>query len=69
MLPSKARRELKEIIARDYGVMISDDQAEELGVSLLRITRVGLAALARANDQRSLVQARESNSLESKTSG
>ena len=52
MLPSKALHELKELIARDYGVLISDDQAQELGVSVLRLTRVALAVRARELDSR-----------------
>ncbi|HUD02498.1 MAG TPA: hypothetical protein VMR46_00555 [Candidatus Paceibacterota bacterium] len=68
MLHKKALHELKEIMARDYGVRISDDQAEELGVSLLRLTRIGLAALARASEQKTFVQARDGNSLGAKTS-
>lgn len=68
MLPAKALQELKRIIARDYGVAISDDQAQELGITLLRLTRVGLSALARANAQTAFVQAREENSLGAKTS-
>lgn len=68
MLPSKASQQLKEIIARDYGVAISDDQAQELGVSLLRLTRVGLAALARANDQKVARSGEGESSLEPKTS-
>ena len=64
----KAKNELREIIRRDYGSSITDEQADELGFSLLRLTRIALAALARASDQESLVQARDSNTLGAKTS-
>lgn len=64
----KALHELKEIMHRDYGVSISDNQAEELGTALLRITRVAVAVLARAEERSSSVQAREGISLDPKTS-
>jgi hypothetical protein len=48
----KAIKELKEIIARDSGISIDDDQANELGVALLRLTRVSVAALARADERK-----------------
>ncbi len=67
MLSQKALHELKEIIAQDYGAAISDDQAKELGTTLLRLTRVGLSALARANAQKALAAAREEHSLGAKT--
>lgn len=52
MLDKKAKDELKQIIKTDYGRDITDEQAEELGISLLRLTRVGLAALARSYDEK-----------------
>jgi hypothetical protein len=63
VISNNALKEFKEIILRDYGVSLSDDQAKELGVSLLRLTRVGLSALARANAKTALVQAREETLL------
>lgn len=51
MISSKALKEFKEIILHDYGVSITDDQAQELAVTLLRITRVGLSSLARAKSR------------------
>jgi hypothetical protein len=39
---------LREIVRRDYGVALTDEQAMDLGLSLLRLTRVALAASARA---------------------
>ena len=52
MLSKKAKDELKQIIKKDYGSDLTDDQAEELGVSLLRLTRVGLSSLARDIDEK-----------------
>jgi hypothetical protein len=66
MLSQEATKNLKEIIRRDRGVSLSDAEAEKLGVSLLRLTRLAVAALARA-DEDSSVQAREENSLGAKT--
>lgn len=51
MMSKKAKDELRQIIKTDYGRDITDDQTEELGVSLLRLTRVSLAALARDYDK------------------
>ncbi len=56
--------ELKIIINQDYGIDISDEQANELGSSLLSLTKLSVLALARADEKDSSVQAREKNSLE-----
>ena len=48
-LPNKAIKELQEILKKDYGQIVSKEDADELGHTLLRLTRVGLAALARAS--------------------
>jgi hypothetical protein len=63
----KVLDDLKEIIHRDYGVFLTDNQAEQLGLSLLRLTRLSLSALARAEERRSSAQARECSSLEPNT--
>jgi hypothetical protein len=55
MLSKKAKDDFKKIIKKDYGKDLIDDQAEELGVSLLRLTRVGLSALARDLDKKKSV--------------
>lgn len=68
-LKKQSLQELRDIVAKDYGVVLTDENASEFGVDLLRLTRVGLAALARAGDKRSSAEARESASLESNTSG
>ena len=46
-LKSTTIRELQEILKADYGVVLSHSDANEMGISLLRITRVALSALAR----------------------
>lgn len=51
MLSKEAGEQLKKIVLRDYGEVLSDDQVQELGSSLLRLTRVGVVALARAKDK------------------
>lgn len=47
ILSPKSIRELKEILVKDYGQHISDDEAQQLGTSLLRIYRLASRALAR----------------------
>ena len=51
MLPKKATDELKAILKSDYGQDISTEQAEGLGTSLLRLTKVSLGVLARQHDK------------------
>ncbi|MDO8742155.1 MAG: hypothetical protein Q7J45_01275 [bacterium] len=53
---------------RDYGVSVSNDQANELGVSLLRLARLARTALARGEERVSSVQARGEILLDPKTS-
>lgn len=50
-LSNSAINDLKKIMKKDYGKDITDEEAQELGVSLLRLTRVGLSATARAIDK------------------
>ena len=45
--------ELKTIIKKDYGVSISDIQAKELGYSLLRLSKLAVVALLRADKNKS----------------
>jgi hypothetical protein len=45
---------LKQIVRRDYGFALSDDEAESFGLSLLRITRLAKGAFNRVEDNRSL---------------
>lgn len=59
-LSKQAIEEFKKIIKKDYGKDITDEEAQELGVSLLRLTRVGLSATARAIDKEN-VKAKKEN--------
>ena len=47
-LSDRSIKELQEIIKRDYGQTLSEEEANELGTSLLRLTRLALTAQARA---------------------
>lgn len=68
-LKQKTIEELKEIMAKDYGTSLSDEQASEFGTAMLRLTRLATTALARADEKKSSsIQAREENSLGAKTS-
>lgn len=67
-LKTQTIKELKQIVEKDYGVLLSDDEAKELGVSILKLTRLGLTALARADEKKnSPVPARVSCTLEQNT--
>jgi hypothetical protein len=68
VLSDKARTDLQQIMRRDYGVSVSNDQANELGVSLLRLARLARTALARGEERVSSVQARGEILLDPKTS-
>lgn len=68
MLTQEAKKQLITIMERDYKVTLTDEQAEELGVALLRLTRVALTALARDEDQKSKVLASAEIALDPKTS-
>jgi hypothetical protein len=68
VLSEKARTNLQQIMHRDYGVSIDENQANELGVSLLRLARLARTALARAEESASSVQARGEIFLNPKTS-
>lgn len=61
------KENLKKIIHQDYGVELSDEQANELGYSLLRLTRLTGIAFTRAEEKNSSVQARERNPLGANT--
>jgi len=54
----KAIQELKEIMFRDYGATLTDEEAQGLGLSLLRISKLASVALARA-DEKELVHSSE----------
>lgn len=54
----KTIQELKEIMFRDYGATLTDEEAQGLGLSLLRISKLASVALARA-DEKNLVHSSE----------
>ena len=41
-LSDRSIKELREIIKRDYGQILSEDEVNELGTSLLRLTKLAL---------------------------
>ncbi len=47
-LKKRTIEELQKIIKRDYGQILSEKDANEFGISLLCLTRLGLTACARA---------------------
>jgi hypothetical protein len=53
MLTRKALDELRRILKADYGrENLSDEEVEELGTSLLRLTKISLQALGRRNEEK-----------------
>jgi hypothetical protein len=46
-LKSKTIKELQRIVKKDYGAEISEEHADVLGMSLLRLARLALTALSR----------------------
>jgi hypothetical protein len=57
--------ELKKIISKDYGADISNEQANNLGSSLLHLTNLSIITLARADERSSSSQARYNISKDS----
>ncbi|MFA5232737.1 MAG: hypothetical protein WC410_03665 [Candidatus Paceibacterota bacterium] len=55
-LKSQTISELKQIVEKDYGILLSGDETKQIALSLLRLTRLGLAATARADEQKSRTQ-------------
>jgi len=47
-LKKRTIQDLQKIIKRDYGQSLSEEEANEFGISILRLTRLGLTAQARA---------------------
>jgi len=60
-LKKQTIEELKKIIKQDYGVLINDDEAIEIGSSLLKLTRLALVALARADEKKRLASSGKNN--------
>ena len=50
-LKAKILEEFKLIIQRDYGISLADEDANLLGTSLLRLSRLAIAAIDRAEDK------------------
>ena len=46
-LKKRTIQDLQRIIKRDYGQNLSEEEANEFGISILRLTRLGLTAQAR----------------------
>lgn len=46
-LQNKSIKELKGILRKDYNVDLTEEQAQNLGISLLKLTRLVITALAR----------------------
>lgn len=67
-LKSKSIKTLQEIVQRDYGTSLSDAEAQDFGVSLLRLSRLARVALARADERGSSTQARGRHPFGAKTS-
>src|SRR5438552_17490618 len=47
---SKAISELKEIMIRDCGALCTDDELQDLGISLLRLSKIAVLAIARQKE-------------------
>ena len=64
-LQKHAITELRKIVLEDYDFDANDQEANELGCSLLRLARVANVALARADEKRgSSAEARGSSPLQ-----
>ncbi len=50
-LKAESLKELKIIIQRDYGVDLADEDANQLGSSLLKLSRLAVAALDKAGEK------------------
>jgi hypothetical protein len=61
-LRQKTTDELKRIIEKDYHVSITDAHAKVLGLSLLRLARLAMIALARAEEKKQNENSKLSNS-------
>ena len=65
-LKPKATQELKEIMLRDYGATLTDEEAQELGLSLLRVSKLASIALARADEKELVPSSERKTSSQSK---
>lgn len=56
-LKKNTTEKLKTIVEKDYGVLLTDEQANEFGGILLRLTRLGLSnAISKRSMQSELLQ-------------
>lgn len=67
-LKGQTLKELQKIIEKDYGILLSDEEAEEFGISFLKITKTALNAFARVDKKNLSIPARVNCTLEPKTS-
>lgn len=65
-LSKKQIETLKEIMLRDYGVHLTDEEAQGLGVSLLRVSKLASVALARADEKKLVHSSERKTSSQSK---
>ena len=50
-LKKQTIQELKEIMTKDYGQSLSEEELIAIGTTLLRLTRLATTALARSNEK------------------
>ena len=67
-LKKKTIENLKEIIKKDYDVLLNDEEINKLGISLLRLSKIASVAFARVDEKNSSIQARGRHPLGAKTS-
>jgi len=53
-LKPQGLKKLKRIVEQDYGVVLSDTEAEQFGFSLLKITRLAMNAFNRGEENHSM---------------
>lgn len=66
ILNNKQINTLKEIMSRDYGTVLTDEEAQGFGVSLLRVSKLASVALARADENRLVHSSERKTSSQSK---
>ena len=55
MFKAESLAALRDIVRQDYRVDLSDEEAEQLGLSLLKITRLAMTAFNRAEDRVAII--------------
>ena len=51
-LKRRTIEELKQIMNKDYGTSLSDSKANELGSSLLKITRIAISNIVKVEESK-----------------